>query len=67
MFSGSNNSCRSFGISFLVHFRGNETLTVNFPLSGVQASNALPVEVFSASNVVRIGGSGSFISFSIVI
>ena len=45
------------------------TWKAKFPLlfSGVEASNRLSVEVFSASNVVRIRGSGSFISFSIEI
>ena len=61
MFSNSNSSCYIFGISLLVHFRGNESLTVNFSISGIEASNRLSVEVFSASNVVRIRGSGSFI------
>ena len=67
MFSNSNHSCCFFEISFLVHFRGNESLTVNFSISGVEASNRLSVKVFSASNVVRIRGSGSFILLSIVI
>ena len=67
VFSDSSNSCCFFGISLLVHFRGNESLTVSFSNSGVEASNRLSVEVFSASNVVRMRGSRSFISFSFVI
>ena len=58
MFSESSNSCCFFG---------NESLTVNLSISGVEASNRLSVEVLSISNVVRIRGYGLYLSLSIVI
>ena len=54
VFSNSNFPYCATGKSFLVHFRGNESLTVNFSISGVEASNTSSVEVFSVSNVLRI-------------
>ena len=39
---------------------------MNFSLSGVERSNKSYIGVFSVSKVVRISGSGSFISFSSV-
>ena len=54
MFSNSVFSCCAIGISFLVHFRGNESLTASVSISGVEPSNKSSVRVFSASNVVRV-------------
>ena len=46
VFSNSVLSCCGFGISFLAHFRGYESLTVNFSISVVESSNKSSVRVF---------------------
>ena len=45
--SNSNFSFCAIGISFLIHFRGNESLAVNFAILGVEASKKSSVGVFS--------------------
>ena len=54
LFLNSIFSCCAIGISFLVQFRSNEFLTVNFSISDVEASNKSSLGVFSVSNVVRV-------------
>ena len=54
VFSNSLFSCCVNGTSFLVHFRGYESLTVKFSISSVEESNKLSVRVFPVSSVVRI-------------
>lgn len=63
-FSNSIFSCCAIGISFLVHYLGNKLLTMKFSISFVEASIKSSARVSSLSNVVKIWGSGAFISIS---